>query len=108
MDDCYTVISYTDYSLLFFGLKYTFLHKVLYISGMEEKWKLMEKGYAVSNLGNVKNLKTQRILKGFVMNDTKYVRVLIDGKQANRSVNKAVRENFYPEDIKRPAKRLSL
>jgi hypothetical protein len=108
MDDCYTVISYTDYSLLFFGLKHVFIDKVLYISVMEEKWKLIEKGYALSNLGNVKNLKTQRVLKGFVMNDTKYVRVLVDGKQAIRSVNKAVRENFYPEDIKRPAKRVSL
>ena len=66
---------------------------------MEEEYKVVEgfNNYAVSNLGNVKNIKTGRILKswdntdGYLILDFK-----IDGKRKSAKIHRLVAEAFIP------------
>lgn len=76
---------------------------------MEEEWKrYRETNYEVSNLGEVRNFKTNNILKshkkynGKKDNDYKKVNVYIDGKMRKKSIHRMVAECFlnnYSEEL---------
>ena len=69
---------------------------------MAEEFKIIKDfpNYEVSNFGNVKNIKTDRILKPGI--DTRgyyYVILYQDGKQFNKRIHKLVGETFIPNPL---------
>ena len=69
---------------------------------MEEIWKVIQEApnYSVSNLGRVKNNKTEHIMK--TQKSEAYERVnlsrCIDGKSHNKRVHRLVLEAFNPKE----------
>lgn len=65
---------------------------------MVEIWKDIPnyKGYQVSNLGNVKNVNTEKILKGGIKRGYREVILIKDNKRKYKLVHRLVAETFIP------------
>ena len=66
-----------------------------------EEWKLIDDfpKYEASNLGNIRNLKTQRVLKKSMVNTGYYVVPLRkDGKTYNKSVHRLIAQTWVKND----------
>ena len=64
-----------------------------------EEYKIIKdfENYSVSNLGNIKNNKTDRILKPQIDTQGYYnVKLYINGKSFNKNIHKLVAESFIP------------
>lgn len=72
---------------------------------VEERWKKIPKNkiYAVSNLGNVKNTRTGKILKREILNSG-YARIKLKGLNNNgdQLVHRMVAESFIPNPDNKP------
>jgi hypothetical protein len=69
---------------------------------MQEEYKIIKdfENYSVSNFGNVKNIKTGRILKPAVDNHCYYKVILCkDGKTFNKRIHKLVANEFIPNPL---------
>lgn len=63
---------------------------------MEEIWIVYKDVYSISNYGNVKNNKTQKILKGTLTKGYKMVHLTINGKTKKIAVHRLVAKLFIP------------
>ena len=73
---------------------------------LKETWKIIENwpDYAVSTFGNVKNVKTDKMLKPFLRNNSGYLAVYLynNGKRQILSVHVLVAKAFLPDTNKNP------
>lgn len=72
---------------------------------MKEEWRKLKKypGYSCSNMGRIRNDKTNKILQGYT-NNKGYRRydICIDGKRIVLNAHRTVAESFIPNDDCKP------
>jgi hypothetical protein len=71
---------------------------------MQEEFKIIKDfpNYSISNLGNIANIKTGRILKPSISNGYNVVLLRLNNRSIGKSVHRLIAETFIPNPLNKP------